>query len=86
MTPIRRYAPPSPADGGRLPLLDATAPVAIYTQSHGRERGALRAVVSTNGRAALECRAPSKELTMRAEAQALVIEIEESLELLRRRL
>jgi hypothetical protein len=44
------------------------------------------AVVSNDGRAALECRAPSKEWTMRAEAQALVIEIEESLELLRRRL
>jgi hypothetical protein len=44
------------------------------------------AVVSNEGRAALECRAPSKECDMRAEAQAMVTEIEESLELLRRRL
>jgi hypothetical protein len=44
------------------------------------------AVLSARGRAALECRAPSKECPMRAEAQAMVNEIEESLELLRRRL
>ena len=36
--------------------------------------------------AALECRAPSEEQDMRAEAQAMVNEIEESLTLLRRRL
>jgi len=56
--------------------LDGIATVAIYTPSYA----------INDIRAALECRAPSKEWTMRAEAQAMVTEIEESLELLRRRL
>jgi hypothetical protein len=43
-------------------------------------------MVTSDGRAALECRAPSKERKMRAEALSMVNEIEESLELLRRRL
>jgi hypothetical protein len=61
----------------------------LFTALHGWERAspeALMAVLFNEGRAALECRAPSKECPMRAEAVAMVSEIEESLELLRRRL